>query len=268
MQLESTGKIFIKDIKHFKKKVLLILSNGEEMEITEDIVMDYYLFPNKELNKEDLNNIFKSVNMSKALNKAYRILSHGLYTEKEIYLKLVKSNYSQDIIRDVILKLKRLNYLNDDNYVNEYLYNASIKGYGPHKIKNELLKKGIDEKVVNNISFNEEEKMNQLENIVKKLDKKYRNYNYQKKCDNILRSLINLGYDFDDSKVAIAKFVTESEETNALALAKDLEKTYKNKSKKYSGRDLINEVKHSLMKKGYKYDKINEAVKELDVYED
>ena len=68
--------------------------------------------------------------------------------------------------------------------------------------------------------------------------------------------------------MAIAKFVTESEETNALALAKDLEKTYKNKSKKYSGRDLINEVKHSLMKKGYKYDKINEAVKELDVYED
>ena len=71
MQLESTGKIFIKDIKHFKKKVLLILSNGEEMEITEDIVMDYYLFPNKELNKEDLNNISKSGNMTKALNKAY-----------------------------------------------------------------------------------------------------------------------------------------------------------------------------------------------------
>lgn len=266
MRSENTGKFMITDIIRKKKKTYMLLSNDEQIVINEDVVLDYYLYINKEISPSDLKRIKESVQMHDALQVAYNILSHGLYTKKEIKTKLQAKQYNLTIIEKVIKKLIDLNYLNDERFASEYVDYATSKGYGPRKIKSELIKKGINDQIINKLTLENQEEKN-IELVVDKFINKQKNSNYQKKYQYLYNRLLVLGYDASLIKETLDKKLYFDEDIESSALKTDLEIAIRKYQKKYCDKELTKALYNYLMKKGYKYDTIYEVLKESDIYE-
>ncbi|MCH5171268.1 MAG: RecX family transcriptional regulator [Erysipelotrichales bacterium] len=266
MHLESTGKISVVELSHKKNKVIMLLSNGESININEDIILDYYLYLNKELDMPTIRKIKESAEMNETLQKAYSLLAHGLYTKKELKERLIRKKCNTTTIEKVIKKLISLNYLNDERYVEEYLNYAKNKGFGPKKIKSELIKKGINDYLISMINFDNQEE--EIEIQIEKSLKKYRNYNYQTKIQKVYNHLILLGYNSELIKDVLEKKISIDEDVEIQLLRKDFDKAVNKLKKKFAQKELEKAVISYLMKKGYKYDTIYEVLKECDYYED
>lgn len=268
MQLENSGKITIISINRTKKRISLLLSDGEEIDVNEDIILDHYLFVNKELNKVEIKEIKENADMSGALNYSYKLLSKGMYTEKEIKTKLEQRKYSFKIIRNVLTKLLKLNYLNDARYVEEFVSSSKCKGYGPNKIINTLKSKGISDKLLASIEYNEDEQKDIIKLKIPKLSKQYNKYSLKNKKIHIVNSLVSAGFDTSIIYNMIDEYLTYDAENEKMILSRDAKRIYEKLQKKsLSAYELRQSVVSYLLRKGYNYNDIDGALREID-YED
>lgn len=89
--------------------------------------------------------------MNNAYNYALSLLAKREYCVTELINKLALKGFESDIICLVIAKLKDLNLQNDERYV-EMICHARIRqGYGPLRIKQELISKNIASYLIDDI---------------------------------------------------------------------------------------------------------------------
>lgn len=79
----------------------------------------------------------------KAQNSALRILAHREHSVAELTQKLILRGYAGDVVQQVIAECLRLNYLNDQRVAQQVLARMKRKGFGIHRVRSELLKKGL-----------------------------------------------------------------------------------------------------------------------------
>ncbi len=79
---------------------------------------------------------------------AYRILTGRDYSSAKIEQKLLDKGFSPDNIAAVLEELRQEGSLNDRRFVESYLHARKSQGYGPHRIRQELLKQGISKDLI------------------------------------------------------------------------------------------------------------------------
>jgi regulatory protein len=79
----------------------------------------------------------------KALHSALRILARRDHSMAELNRKLHRCGHSQEVIRHVVNECLQRNYLNDDRAAAQVIDSLFRKGWGIHRIRNELLKRGL-----------------------------------------------------------------------------------------------------------------------------
>lgn len=109
----------------------------------------------------------------KATEAAYRFLSTRPRSIFEVRKKLERRGFCDDTIEKVIIKLKELNLLNDEEFALQTVrYLAEVKKYGPYFSAHRLREKGIDartaEMALNKIYSNVDEKEAARRLILKK----------------------------------------------------------------------------------------------------
>lgn len=138
----------------------------------------------------------------RAIKRLIYILSKSDKTEYELIKKLANSSYPKDVIKYAILYIRKYEYIDDKNYIRDYIeiYKDSRSKY---RIKSDLLKKGLkisDIDIALEENFVDEEKQinNFLENISVGLvieDKKDLN--------KLINRLMRKGYKYDIIKKCI-----------------------------------------------------------------
>jgi len=89
---------------------------------------------------------------NKAKEIALHFLDYKMRTEKEIYYRLKKEDYNDEIIEEVICFLKEYNCINDKYYVEMFVREKSkLNPIGKNKILYELNNKGIKKEIVNTV---------------------------------------------------------------------------------------------------------------------
>lgn len=84
-----------------------------------------------------------------AKEKAIRYIGISRKTEYEVFQKLKKLKFDDEIINKVIEYIKNLNYLNDHEYVDAYIRQCMrLQNYSIYEIKNKLLQKGIKKDII------------------------------------------------------------------------------------------------------------------------
>jgi len=86
--------------------------------------------------------------------KAYAVhcLSKKMHTKKELYDKLYSKDYPDEICVKIIEYLEELSYIDDQDYAERYAKDAhNLKKIGVMRIKRELVGKGIDIEIINNL---------------------------------------------------------------------------------------------------------------------
>ncbi len=130
-----------------------IFINGEfAFGVHEDILVKYELLKGKELDDVFINEVIKAKEQNKADNYGLKLLSYRARSEKEIKQKMFEKGYDEDTILNTIKKLKKNGYLEDRHFAYSFIKDkTNIKKYGKQRIRMELLHKGVDSDIINEL---------------------------------------------------------------------------------------------------------------------
>ncbi|WP_142413114.1 recombination regulator RecX [Hathewaya massiliensis] len=166
------------------------------------------------IDKEKLNSIVEEDNFIKAKSRSLRYLGRAYKAEEEVREKLIGEGYDEKIIERTINFLKEYNFIDDNRYV-ELFIKEKLKKWGENRIKYELLKKGVDEKLI--ISkmehIDEEDKENILSEIaIKKYNSLVKSekdlFKVKKKLNDYL---LRRGYNYDEVRAVIINILEVGE---------------------------------------------------------
>ena len=114
-----------------------------------------------------------------AKDYAFKLLSYRARSIKEIEEGLKKKGYSLKTISGVIRDLKRLKFLDDEEFARAWVENRiRTRPMGRYRLQRELLRKGIDRDLIENTlsNYNEEKEIEVAQELSrKKLKKSYQN---------------------------------------------------------------------------------------------
>lgn len=135
-----------------------------------------------------------------AKEKAVRYLVTAKKTEYEVRLKLKKSNFSDDTIDEVINYLIKIDYINDEEYVDAYIRQCMhLLNYSVFEIKQKLLQKGIKKYIIEEKVEKLKETNYENELIKKLLNGKLRNMDEIKAKKYLFRrGLSQSSFDFEE----------------------------------------------------------------------
>lgn len=198
-----------------KNKERVNIYIDEEFFAGVDVELVYTLGLKKGLNMDDENRkelIYKD-NISKAKNKAFRILNKAEQSEKILRDKL--SDYDEEIIDEVITFLKNINLLDDKGYAKRIAYsNSNISKFGKNKIKQNLYQKGINKEIIEEALEDIDEDV-EFENALYLAEKRYsriKNEDKRKIYQKLAQHLTYKGFSYDITKRAISKILDDIDE--------------------------------------------------------
>lgn len=230
--------------------------------VYEDTLIKFSLFKGSFLEQECIEEIKRFDEMIGAYQTAVKFLTHQLRSEQEVRQRLLKENYSDQMIHEVVLKLHQQGFLDDDIYADAYVQTTkTVRKKGVHALKKELKQKGIEElvaeKAVASYSFEEQREnaadlmqkyiKRQSHTSVKMLQQKSYHFLLQKGYPSSVINTVIQEYDFrgmEDEEM-------ESIEHHASKILKRLEK-------KYSGKELQFKLKTALFQKGFMQESIEQ----------
>lgn len=96
--------------------------------------------------------------LQKAKEYAFLLLKFRLRSEQEIYQRLKKKRFDEEIIKDAILFLKERGFLDDRLFAKAWIESRLKKPFGLRRIRQELRLKGIDKQTIDT-------QISQIENV-------------------------------------------------------------------------------------------------------
>lgn len=242
--------------------ILIDQGNGEEFgfSVDQDVLIEFQLRKGQEVTEEELKEILYKDEIKKAFNLTLNFLSYRMRSEKEIREYLLRKSFHEDIVASVIYKLRNNQYVNDlefaKSFVRSRVFNTTK---GPLMIRQELQRKGISEKLIQESleEFPEEKQLEIAKNFAQKnAEQKKSLSDYQIK-QKIGQALMARGFPQLIVKTVIAELVIEKDgEEQLTAVASQGKKAFKKYSSKYEGWELEQKVKQYLYQRGFTSDDI------------
>ncbi len=176
----------------------------------------WYSCPWHHINKIDdpqqQTEFLKDIGSRYAFISGLRILSYGDNSRKALKRKLVAKGHVSEYADIALDKLEEYGYINDvrfSRYLRDKLINS--KHMGKYAIKQELLKKGVDGSIIDEVL--EEVEVDSVESIITLLNTKYAKYlDDEKGRRKTVAGLQRLGYNWSDIKTALSRVDSEREE--------------------------------------------------------
>lgn len=240
----------------------LTISSDEQNEIiklSEDYLIKYQLYSNKEITEKEYLEIQTLANKSKIYHKTLNYLSYKMRTIGEVKTYLEKYHCSEELINEIIEKLIKLNYLNDKVYSDLYVKQQfDINKKGPLLIKKNLLSKKIAEDIINvSLEYINDEKINNnLIYLIEYYEKINKKKSIKQLKETILRNLLNKGYDYEVIIYQLNQYHFKNCKDESTLLKQEMEKAYKKYQKKYTDYDLKIRIINALLRKGFMYEEI------------
>lgn len=165
----------INSIKVKDNKIICLVDSNQYI-ISSDTYAKYYLYPGKEITKEELDDIILDSNLIGAKNYLSQLLSKGSYSTFEIKRKLKeKYHLSKSNIEIIILPYLENKILDDYQYALDYIQSKNNLCYGENYLISKLIQKGIskeilqDKNIIIALEFNDQFLFDFANKFIKKL---------------------------------------------------------------------------------------------------
>ena len=189
-----------------KNRVNLYLNEEFYCGLSLEAVVKYNLKVGQEIEEQKLEFLQTDSEREIAQNKAISYISKYQKTEKELKDYLIKKGFDEEIVFEVIKKLKEYSFVDDDIYAKNFIKSKSKKS-GKRKLSFELKKRGIDENLINeNIKEYADDSETILPLCEKYLKNKPRDYKTKQKA---YRFLSSRGFVSEDIIRALNKYFKE-----------------------------------------------------------
>lgn len=136
----------------------------------------------------------------RAKNYAFLLLKFRLRSEKEIYQRLKRKNFSEEIINKALVFLKEKSFIDDALFARAWIESRIKKPLGLRRLKEELRQKGVDEKIIRRCLEEAGKNYPQQDiaaNIARERFNKSKNIEPQKAKRRIFAYLLRRGFSYD-----------------------------------------------------------------------
>lgn len=144
---------------------------------------------------------------NKFYNQALRFLSYRSRSEKEIKDNLLKKKASQEVIDQIIVKLREHAFVNDKEFAKSWIESRMrFKPRGIRVIKMELKQKGISQEIIDSQISKLRSSVSNEEMIQKLIQKKITRYKQLPPMEmkqKLFQFLSSKGFEYDDIKDAL-----------------------------------------------------------------
>lgn len=151
-----------------------------------------------EMSYDDLNKIRETVLFSSAKDYSLSLLSRFKYTKKAMIDKLTLKGYDDEVIAKTLDFLESYGFINDFDHAKSYINNAlNIKCTAIKKIRYDLIQKGIDAQIIDEVIKDFDVELIEENNILPLAEKKLNgNFEY-KNIMKVKRFLASKGFSFE-----------------------------------------------------------------------
>lgn len=275
-----------------KDRVNIYVDEEFKFACNSELIYTHRIEKGKYVDVDYLNEIIEEDNYIKGKNRALKYLERSYKTEKQVYDYLLSKEFNEKAIARIMGFLSSYSFVDDNRYAKLYI-EERIKREGKNKIKHDLIKKGISEKIIQKMLILEDKEI-EKEVVIKLAEKKYnilinqiKNKSLNIRNNGIERAkllkklrdfLMRKGYDFElinetlnkvtvdldkDLKVDENYFM-EDENDSIDELRKIAEKRYEILVRSEKNTLKIKKKLHDfLLRRGYKYNEIKKVINEL-----
>lgn len=216
--------VVVKDVykKKDKYEISFLYKNViNKMFLSEDAVIKYSVHEEKEIEYKDYQDILKFKDFEDVYLKTKTYASRNFRTVSETKLYLNKYDIPENDKLEIVNMLIDLRYINDKDYCVNYIDIYFSKLIGPYKIKNNLMKKGLTERMIDNCLQRITIPMCEanIHVIIEKEMKKKTNDNTSKLMRLLMNRLMRDGYSYSICHDIVISYYEQIKENN-----NDLEK--------------------------------------------
>ena len=140
--------------------------------------------------------------------KIMDFLSRREHSSKEIYQKMSRKVESKEMLLESIKELERDGLLSDERFAESYFQSRKRRGFGPLRIKSELIQRGVKE----NLFYSLEKEIDWSSNALDALKKKLNGKVPQERKEILkLKNFLNYrGFEFQDIDKAFSMLDKEN----------------------------------------------------------
>jgi regulatory protein len=202
--------MIISSIRKRRNGVEVIFDDNSKILVDYRVVVDNGLRKNDDLTTEQVNKLLAQSEKLKLKDSAFRLLGMRHHSKYEIAQKLIRKGFERQGVETILNELVEKGFLNDTEFAKAYFTERqNKKRVGINKIRAELIKKGIDKKIIEDLLAVEDSSISEetaFELASKKLKSLiHKESDARKIKQKISASLFSKGFDFDLIRKTIDK---------------------------------------------------------------
>ncbi len=157
----------------YSDRIVITFENKSVLRVPEDAFILHPILVGDFLSQKDIKKYDKKMRLQEARDAAYKLLSYRMRSTGEMRNRLDKKSFLPDEIDITIEQLKKLNYLNDNEFVKIFAKEkVKLKMIGPRLLRSELFKYYIEPSLIDQ-AINEIYETNDVYLLIEKhLEKK------------------------------------------------------------------------------------------------
>ena len=190
-------------------RVTVTLCGGEEIKTTLNVVTDLRLYAGRELDGEELNELYRASRSALARNRAMELLSRRPMSEKELIDKLTRKGEDEETAADCARWLRENGFLNDESYAAAVARHYAAKGYGPGRVRAELSRRGVDRELWDDTLEAMPENTDKLDRFI---SSRLTDPEDRDQIRKVSAALYRRGYSWEEIRSALRRFNAETEE--------------------------------------------------------
>lgn len=252
-------------IKNGINEVVFLFDESEIIvEVSDKVIKAYKLELGKEISKEIFDVLKDYEQVTRAYNKALKLLTVKDYTYKQMKKKLMDNGDYDDTQLDATLELlQEKNLINDEAYTLSYLKRCTRLGIGLNKAIYNLRNYGISSEIIDRCleENDNDDEYNAATNIIDAYYNRNNNFSYKAMLKKIRDKLYIKGFTTETIERALADYDFDfDDQKEQKALEKEFIKQKKKYIKKYQEKQLKEKIIDTLLRKGYNYEHIKELL--------
>ena len=199
----------LKPSKRVQGRWLVVLEDGSILRVGEGEVIDFALYAGKELTDEEGKALADSARRTGLKEKALDLLTRKPLSRKELERKLGEWEAGEEETASICARMEELGFLNDVSYAAQVVRHYSAKGYGEHKLRDELYRRGVPRDLWDDALAQAADPAQAIDAFVqKKLAGKVPD---RKELKKVSDALMRRGYGWEDISAALRRFGADEE---------------------------------------------------------
>lgn len=133
----------IEPSRHVKGRFLVFCADETLLKVTEKEILDFSLYPGRELSAEECRVLEEAAGLSGARARAAAMIGARALSKKELKKRLIQKGESEDNAEAAVAWLEDIGALDDFAYAKSVVRHYAASGYGPAKMRDELYRRGV-----------------------------------------------------------------------------------------------------------------------------